>query len=162
VQTDWFRNKVRQQIVASVEEATGGKVDIGSFSFDWTHLRAQVRDFVIHGLEPAGAPPPFRAHLLPVHFQRTSPFQGFIDLAYLLIDTPQANVIVYPDGRTNIPAPKIKSTSNKTGLETIVDLAIGKFDLRNGSASFGERKTNLDASGRNFHAQLGYDALNPS
>ena len=43
VQTDWFRNMVRGKIVAAVEEATGGKVDIASFNFDWSHLRATVR-----------------------------------------------------------------------------------------------------------------------
>ena len=137
VQTDWFRNMVREKIVTAVEDATGGKVDIASFGFDWRHLRAQVRGFVIHGLEPATAAPLLRANLVQVDLKLLSPFKGFVDIAYLLVDTPQANIIVYPDGHTNIPAPKIQPKSNdKTGLETIVDLAIGRFDLRNGVADF--------------------------
>jgi translocation and assembly module TamB len=103
VRTQWFREFVRQKIIASVEQATGGKVDVGSFSFDWTHLRATLRDFVIHGLEPPAAPPLLRANLLQVELKLLSPLRGFVDIAYLLIDTPQANVIVYPDGHTNIP-----------------------------------------------------------
>jgi translocation and assembly module TamB len=163
VQTDWFRNMVRAKIVAAAEDATGGKTEIGSFSFEWRHLRAQVRNFVIHGLEPVGAPPLFRANLVEADLKLISPFSGFVNLAYLLLDTPQANVIVYPDGSTNIPAPKVKpKSSNKTGLETIVDLAIGHFDLRNGSLTFADRKMDLNASGSNFRAQLGYDAMNPS
>ncbi len=72
-------------------------------------------------------------------------------------------MIVYPDGHTNIPAPKVQpKSSGKTGLETIVDLAIGHFDLRNGSLSFGDQKTALNASGANFRAQLGYNLLDPS
>jgi translocation and assembly module TamB len=64
VRTDWFRNMVREKIVAAVEIGTGGRVELGSFTFDWTHLRAQIRNFVLHGLEPAEAVPLFRADLL--------------------------------------------------------------------------------------------------
>lgn len=162
VRTAWFRDMVRTKIISSVEEATGGRVEIGSFTFDWTHLRAQVRDFVIHGLEPADAAPLLRANLLQVDLKLLSPFRGFVDIAYLLIDTPQADVIVYSDGHTNIPAPKIKSQNNKTATETIVDLAIGHFDLRNGSVTFADRNSQLNASGGNLRAQVGYNAVTRS
>src|SRR5690242_11536773 len=160
VQTSWFRNFVREKIVAAVEESTGGKVDVESFSFDWTHLRATVRDFVIHGLEPAGSAPLLRARLIQVDLKLLSPLKGFVDIAYLLVDTPQANVTVFPDGHTNIPAPKIQHPSNKSGLETVVDLAIGHFDLRNGLAVFADQASHFNASGDNLRAQLGYNAAN--
>src|SRR5205807_1174342 len=64
VHTDWFRNFVREKIVSATEDATGGKVDIGSFNFDVSHLRAVVTDFVIHGREPATAAPFLRAERL--------------------------------------------------------------------------------------------------
>jgi translocation and assembly module TamB len=162
VHTQWFSNFVRQKIVSSVEEATGGGVEIAAFSFDWTHLRADVRNFVIHGLEPPGGAPLFRAKLLEVDLKLLSPFKGMVDIASLLVDEPQANVIVYPDGRTNIPAPKIKKPSDKSGLESIVNLAVGKFDLRNASFSFAERKTSFTATGQNLIAHLDYSALHPS
>src|SRR5947209_13222203 len=57
VQTNWFREFVRNKIIASTEDATGGKVEVGSFAFDVHHLRAVVNNFVIHGKEPAGAAP---------------------------------------------------------------------------------------------------------
>ena len=81
----------------------GGRVEIGSFQFDWTHLRADVHNFVVHGLEPPDAAPLFRANLLRVELKLLSPFKGFVDIAYLLVDTPQANVIVNADGSTNPP-----------------------------------------------------------
>src|SRR4051794_16672742 len=99
VQTDWFRNFVRTKIVAAVEDATGGRVELGSFNFTWSHLRADVNNFVIHGLEPAGAAPLLRAKHVQVDLKLLSPFKGFVDIAYLLVDTPQANVIVFPDGK---------------------------------------------------------------
>lgn len=161
VQTPWFRNTVRAKIVSAVEDATGGRVEVGSFSFEWTHLRAVVRDFVLHGTEPPTSAPLFRARLLEVDLKLTSPFHGFVDIAYLGLDAPQANVIVYPDGRTNVPSPKVKSTSNKSGLETVVDLAIGDFRLTNGSVVFADRKLPLSATGRNLRARFSYNTIKP-
>ncbi len=162
VRTDWFRDMIRAKIVAAVEDSTGGKVEIGAFTFDWTHLRAQIRNFVIHGLEPAGAAPLLRANLVQADLKLLSPFKGFVDIAYLLVDTPQANVMVFADGRTNVPSPKVPAkSSDKTGIETVVDLAIGRFDLRNGSFTFAERTGALDASGENLRAQLGYNPVRP-
>jgi len=159
VQTGWFRNMVRAKIVSAVETATGGRAEVGSFSFDWTHLRAVVRDFVLHGSEPPGTAPLFRARLLEVDLKLASPFRSFVDIAYLGIDAPQANVIVSPDGHTNVPTPKIQQPSKTTGLETIVDLAVGQFKLTNGSVNFANRQTPLSANGQNLRAQLSYSLL---
>src|SRR3954462_4972109 len=163
VQTQWFRNFVRGKIVASVEEATGGRVELGSFAFTWNRLRADIQDFVIHGLEPAGAAPLLRVKHVQVDLKLLSPLKGFVELAYLMVDTPQANLMVFPDGKTNIPAPKIKKKpSDKSGLETIVDLAIGKFDLVNASAAFADQPAAFNATGQNLRAHLTYNHLHPS
>ena len=60
-----------------------------------------------------------------------------------------------------MPSPKIKKTSDKSGLETIVDLAVGRFDLANGSVTVAERKMPLDAHGENLRALLAYNTLRP-
>lgn len=57
VRSGRFREYVRQRIVTATEDGTGGRVEVGAFSFDWTHLSAVVTNFVIHGNEPAGAAP---------------------------------------------------------------------------------------------------------
>lgn len=158
VQTDWFRNLVRQKIVTSVEDATGGQVEIASFRFDWRHLTARITGFKIHGLEGPDAAPLLSAALVQVNLRPSSDF-----ISYLLVDTPRANVIVYPDGHTNIPAPKVPPKHNdKTGVETIVDLAIGRFELRNGSVTLANRKTDLNASGANLRTNLNYNQLSAS
>jgi translocation and assembly module TamB len=117
VRSEWFRNLVREKIVAAVETGTGGRAEIGSFTFDWTHLRAQIRNFVVHGLEPADAAPLLRADLLQVDLKLLSPFRGFVGIGYLLVERPRANVIVYPDGHTNVPSPKVASKSDKSALD---------------------------------------------
>lgn len=161
VRTAWFRNVVKDKIISSVEDSTGGRAEVGSFSFDWTQLHAVIHDFVIHGNEPAGAAPLFRARTIGVYLKLFTPVKKIVDIAALNVDTPQANVIVYPNGSTNIPSPKVKSSSNKTGLETVVDLAIGHFDLNNGSVTLADRPMPLDAHGENLRARLIYDQGEP-
>jgi translocation and assembly module TamB len=156
-QTDWFRNFVREKIIAVTEESTGGKVDLAAFDFDWTHLRASMRDFVLHGTEPAGTAPLLRARSIVVDLKLFASLKQYIDIRALTVDTPQANIIVYPDGTTNVPAPKVKKPSDKSALQTVVDLAIGRFDLHNGYAAFADRKIPLNAQGRNLRAQLQYN-----
>jgi hypothetical protein len=38
----WFYEKVRERVVSTVETATGGRVEAGSFQFDWKRLRAEI------------------------------------------------------------------------------------------------------------------------
>jgi hypothetical protein len=50
IQTDWFRDKIRNRIIAEVEKSTGGRVEIGSFK--WHTFTAELAPFVVHGSEP--------------------------------------------------------------------------------------------------------------
>lgn len=163
VRTDWFRDTARQRIITGIEDATGGKAEIGTFEFDWQQLRVQIRDFVLRGTEPRDQPPLFRARLLQIDLGLLTAIRRPFEIRAALVDTPQANVIVYPDGTTNIPGPKEpKPESDTTALRTIVDLAIGRFDITNGSILFADRRIPIDARGRNLHAQLFYDMANPA
>ena len=66
LRSDWFREKIRQRMVAEVEKATGGRTEIGAFRFDWKQMRAEVDGFVLHGNEPPDAPPLFRGFAIVV------------------------------------------------------------------------------------------------
>jgi translocation and assembly module TamB len=162
LQTDWFFNLVRGKIVSTVETATGGRVEIGRFAFDWKRLRAEVDNFVLHGTEPAGKPPLFRAGRVAVGLKIVSLAKRDVDIDYLEVDRPQAYLILGPDGKTNVPEPKVKKKSDKNAVETILDLAIGRFDLRGGSVEVESRgATPFDASGKNLQAHLLYEVGGP-
>ena len=51
----WFYEQVRERVVSTVETATGGRVEAGSFQFDWKRLRAEIGMFADprHGAAPA-------------------------------------------------------------------------------------------------------------
>lgn len=159
VQSNWFREYVKRQIIASTELGTGGTVEVGGFQFDWRHLRAVVTNFVIHGAEPRGAAPFVSAQRVQLDLRLFTSIHHLWDIAYLGIENPQANIIVFPDGRTNVPTPKAPSKSDPTALETVVDLAVSHFDLSNGLLVFESEKQALNVHGSDFHVALWFNAL---
>lgn len=162
VQTEWFRNYVKQKIIVATEEATGAKVDLGSFAFDPSHLHAYINEFVMHGNEPADAAPLLRAKRVEIHLRLFTSIKHILDVAFIGVDRPEGNVIVFADGTTNVPTPKVKIKSDKTPLETLVDLAVDRFELANGMISFASHKQPINISGRNLHVGLLYNALGQS
>ncbi|MGI8958823.1 MAG: translocation/assembly module TamB domain-containing protein [Bryobacteraceae bacterium] len=162
VRSAWFANFVREKIIAAAEESTGGKVEIASFQFDWTHLTARIRNFVLHGTEPAGSDPLVTIRLLELRLKLFTGFKKAVDLQYLGIQQPQVNFIVFPDGKTNVPEPKVKKQPSQTsGLQTVVDLAVGQFQIQNGLLEFSQKKTAFSARGENLRALLNYNAATP-
>ncbi|MGA8599550.1 MAG: translocation/assembly module TamB domain-containing protein [Bryobacteraceae bacterium] len=163
VQTAWFQNFVREKIVSSTEEATGGKVDIGSFSLSLSHLRVRITNFVLHGTEPAGSAPLLRVESLDLELKLLSSLKDIIDLQYLGITRPEANVLVFADGNTNIPKPKpTTKPSRKSGLQTIVELAVKRFELTNGTLHYLSQSIPLDVRGENLRVGLQYDTRSPA
>jgi translocation and assembly module TamB len=160
VRTGWFRDYVKAKIITATEDGTGGRVEIGSYTFDWIHMRSILTDFVIHGNEPPGAAPYLRASRIQLDLRLFTSIHHLLDVTYLAIDRPEANIIVFADGRTNVPTPKVKSTSNETPLETLVNLAVSHFELTNGLVVFGSQKQELNVRGSNLRAQLWYSIPN--
>ena len=132
LQSPWFFEQVRRRIVSTVETATGGRVEAGSFHFDWKHLRAELRDFVIHGTEPPDRPPLFRAGSIVVGLKLVSILRRDVDIQSLTVSDPHVYLIVGSDGRTNIPEPKMRRTSKTSTMEDILKLAVGRFNLERG------------------------------
>src|SRR5437870_1083446 len=124
LRTAWFRNKVREKIISVAETATGGRVEIGSFSYDWNQLSASVSSFVIHGTEPAADPPLFHADRIRVGLKIISVLRKRVDLASLTIESPQVRIVVDADGHTNLPFPKIRSHRGKSFVQELLALQI--------------------------------------
>ncbi|MBV8897700.1 MAG: translocation/assembly module TamB domain-containing protein [Acidobacteriaceae bacterium] len=163
MQTSWFQNYVKEKIVTSIQDSTGGTVDIGSFQFDPWRLTARIRNFVLHGTEPRNVDPLASAALLEVRLKLFSGLYHFVDLRYLGLEQPRVNLIVYPDGKTNIPEPKIRTQPSQTsGLETVVDLKIGQFEIKNGLLEYSQNSIPFNARGENLRALLDYNVANTS
>jgi translocation and assembly module TamB len=155
----WLREQVRQRIVAEAERATGGRVEIGSFELDWRTLTARVNDFVIHGTEPAGSPPLLRVRSITVVLKLISFLARMVNVQSVDVQQPQVYLIVRPDGTSNVPEPRMPS--QKSAVQTILDVAIGRFSVENGSFEANSSKNPWSAAGRNLRARFVYNANTP-
>ena len=161
VQTPWFRERVRARIVREAENATGGRVELGAFELDWRGLTARVKNLTIHGTEGPLEAPLVRAESVEVGFTIVSVWKKKVDFESLVVTRPRVNLIVYEDGRTNLPGPKAARRAGKGALETVLDLAIRRFRLVDGTVEVGARRSRLDVLGEDLEARFVYDAGPP-
>lgn len=160
-QSPWLQEHVRRRMVAEAEKATGGRVEIGSFRLDWRTLTAQVNNFVIHGSEPAGSPPLLRVRSITVRLKVTTFLKKIVDVESVDAAQPEAHLIIYPDGTTNVPQPKAP-VSNKNPVSVILDFAIGRFRVQHGVFQVNSRRLPWSAMGENLRAQFVYDHTAPA
>ena len=160
MRSDWFFNQVRVKLIGTIETATGGRVEIGTFRFDWRRFRAEVHDLVVHGTEPAGKPPLLRAGKIVVGLKVVSVSRRDIDIQSLEVSDPRVYLIIASDGRTNVPEPRVKG--NGSTMATILDAAIGRFNLERGLAEVEDHETiPFSARGENLSVNLAYDVRGP-
>ena len=160
IQSDWFKNKIREKIVAVTENATGGRVDIGKFNYDWRGPTAEVEPFIVHGRESASSPPFFRADKIRIGLKIISALKKQVDIQSLAVEKPQIYITVAPDGSTNVPTPKIPR-SKQNFAEQLLDLKVRHFELRNGFAEYNSQRFPLDVRGNALEAALVYDQTGP-
>src|SRR5580658_5776950 len=98
VQSGWFHEYVRKQIIADIEHATGGRVELGRFSFRGPTLTARISQLVLHGKEAPGEPPLLRVESVTLSLRILSFAERRIDLASIQVDKPQARIVIYADG----------------------------------------------------------------
>ncbi len=161
VRSEWFHRKVRERLIREIETATGGRVELGAFRFDWRALRARVQDLVIHGTEPPEQAPLFRAASIQLELKIISVPGRAVDLRSLKLERPQIHLLVYPDGRTNLPAPKVPRPRRKGVVEQILDLAVDRFDLDDGRLLLGDRRIPLSVEGEKLRTRWLFDFDGP-
>ena len=155
VRSGWFRERVRERIVREIETATGGRAELGDFSFDWEHLVATVSPLVLHGTEPAGEPPLLRVQSVTIGLHVISALERKVDLDSLRVDQPEIHVVIYPDGTDNLPSPKKHSPG--TWANDVVNIAIRRYEVNHGLVEVGVRAAALDFRGEDFALRANYD-----
>ncbi len=161
LQTNWFKNKVRATVIAAMEQASGGTVELGSFHYDWHSLTADFQNVVVHGSEPISAKPLFRAASIRIGFKLVSFFRRKIDIVFLVVDRPQFNLRIAGNGGTNIPSPKLGRRSASQTIEALLNLKVQHFEFRNGVFQTEARAVPLNVRGDNVGLLLTYDGRGP-
>jgi translocation and assembly module TamB len=161
LRTVWFKNQVRDRLVSVAATATGGRVDIGEFDYNWSNLTVEVAPFVIHGKESPQAPPFFRAERIRIGMRIISLFERQVDLVSVTVEKPQVNVTVNPDGSTNVPEPKDQRRWEQNFAERILDLKVQHFEFHDGFAEYNSQRIPLDFQGDRLRASVTYQPAGP-
>src|SRR5215471_6167632 len=143
LRSDAFRELVRKKVVAELELVTGGKVEIQSFTWSLSKLQFEARGVTIHGREAAGQAPFVEADRIAGQARITSFFRARAGLESLVIDHPVVHLIVYPDGSTNQPMPKVNE-QDKTLVQPLFDMAISRLEINNAELLLNEKKIPFD------------------
>jgi len=121
-----------------------------------------VTGFVIHGKEPQGVAPWVRAARVRVNMRLFTSLRRVLDISYLGVEQPQANIMVFADGSTNIPEPNEKTESNTTVLDTVIDLAVDRFLISDGLLVFNSQPQAINVHGNNLRALLNFNLVSRS
>lgn len=162
--TDDFQHRVRKEVVKVLEDATGGRVELGSIQFSLKHLAVEANRFVIHGLEAPGEAPYLSAEKIQLRLEVFNFFQhtagmglaSHVSLNYLRVDRPQIHLIIAKDGKTNQPVPKHPNNSTTPVTDTLLDLKAKKVEVANGVALLNDRAIPFNLATNDLNAEVHY------
>ena len=158
VRSDWARQQVHTRAIAEIEKATGARVEMQGFDFDYKTGIAVLDGLVLHGKETAGQAPFFQAKEIRAGLKIISVFERKVDLKLLVVESPSINILVDKDGNTNIPVPPGARKPGRNAIEDVLDLAVNEFRLNDGIVNYAQEKYPLTIRGRNVNLKFVFEA----
>ena len=155
-----FANNVRQRVISVLEDATGGRVEIKSLTWNLRHLAVEVDDLTIHGLEGAGELPYAHVDRLYARAKILSLVNAKLGLDFLEVDRPAIHLIIYPDGSTNQPVPKAKQNNSAQTIQTIFELKARRVEVDNGMALVNQRSMPFQLAANDLGVVITYGPAN--
>jgi translocation and assembly module TamB len=159
VTTDSFQAMVRQRLVAELERVTGGRVELGGFHTVPFRFQIEVRDLTIHGREQPSDVPYAHVDRLLAKVKLISVLGAEIGFHSLQLDHPVLHVITYPDGTTNVPAPKEGAVDAKSQLQRLFSFSIGQLRVRQGELLWNDQRIPLDFAANDVSVAMNYSLL---
>jgi translocation and assembly module TamB len=159
VTTDSFQQRMRRRVIAELEQATGGRVELGQLHTIPFRLRVDARNLTIHGREAADQAPFLQVERIQAELKIISLFEQSIGLHSLVLERPIFHVIAYPDGTTNIPTPSVKLSSNRTAVEHLMSLSVARIEAHDGRFLWQEQNVPFEFTGGDLALLLDYSLL---
>ena len=155
--TDSFQQMVRGRLIAGLEDATGGRVEVGRFHVIPLRFQVEVRGLTIHGREAVDQTPYAHVEGLLATVNLSSILGGRISFHSLTLEHPVIHVIFYPDGSSNQPVPRQK---NRTiDFEDLFSVSIARLYVHHGEILYQDQSLPLDFSSDDISAGLYYSFL---
>jgi len=146
--TPWFRHILEHRVQASLEEITGGKVEIIGMRFQPRDLKVSARQVIIHGRETNPEQPLFAARNIVVKVSPVSLMRFRLLLRTLAWQQADLRLITYPDGSTNLPGTRAAQESGPP-LQGLMDLEIHTLTLAHTTLRWNNRRLPFEAAAQN-------------
>lgn len=156
LRSDALRERIRATIVEQIERATGARVELAKFDFDWVSWRVWVEGLVLHGKETAEQAPYVEIPRAEISLHIRSWFNKDVDLSRLVIEKPQVHIYVAPDGTTNLPSPKTPPAGDP--IARLLKLKIRQLEIRDGVFEYDSDRVPVRVFARDFDALLDWEA----
>jgi len=156
LRSDWFRDQVRLKLIREIGAATGARVEIGSFGYNWRNLEVEIKGVVLHGREQPSQAPFFQARRIRLTLGPATIFKRRLDLRQLRVEKPEVHIYVAADGTTNLPRPATPAKGNV--IEDLLRLKVGEAEIVEGQAEVALRKFNFAGRVFGFDTKLRYAA----
>lgn len=159
VTTDSFQQRVRRRVIAALEEASGGRVELGELHTIPFRLRVDARNLTIHGREPADQAPFVQIERVQAELKIISLFEKSIGLHSLILDHPVIHLISYPDGTTNMPEPAVKMSADRSAIEHLISLSVVRIEAANGRLLWQNQSVPFNLAADDLSLLLDYSFL---
>lgn len=154
-----FRERVREKVVAELEQVTGGKVVLESFRWNLAKLEFEATNLTIHGSEGPEELPYVHVDRLAISIRIISLLGKEIALSSVNLDRPVIHLIVYPDGTTNVPTPKVKQRqSGGSPADSLFDLAMDHLTMSGGKLVLNDQALPLDLTAAGVDIDAAFDS----
>ena len=153
-----FQERARLFVIAQVERATGGRVELQGVRWSFARLEFELAGLVVHGKESQAEAPLLRTELVQARLQWAPLLRGRIALRELKVRRPLAHVDVYKDGSTNVPRPKLGPGARPDRIEEVLRLAVDHAELSDGLLQWNDEKIRLNGAADGVAVEVGYRA----
>ena len=149
-----FNQFALRKIREATQQATGAPTAIRALDFSLFTLTAHLYNITVHGTENSNQPPLLQIDKLTVGLKIESALHRKVSLGELIIEHPNAHVLVDVAGKSNLPSvPPIQGGSNTS----VFDLAVRHAQLIRGEVTYNDKKTPLDADLYNLDVEANFD-----
>ena len=152
--SDSFRESMRSKITAELERTTGGKVEMQSLTWKLSTLHFDVRGLTIHGTEGPTEAPYVHADDISVDARIVSFLSRKLALSNVAIDRLTVHLIVYPNGSTNQPRPRVATVNGQPAAEQLFNLAVTRIEIADGTLILNEEKVPFSVTGERLTANV--------
>ncbi len=142
LRSDWLNEQLRLRVIAEVEQATGGVVELEALRFDPSVWALELVNLRVR--DPQQSDPFLVVPAASLGISIRSILSPRVRLDYLTLDQPLIQLNIAEDGSTNWPARVVDGSR----LE-IANIDLGRLQITQGRLDFNGEPYNLDVSAEN-------------